>query len=55
MRTGIRLGALAVAIVLGGGCLGRTTDSPAPVDIQTPGAWTSLAPMPSARQEVAVA
>src|SRR5262249_58469722 len=48
------LGPLAVALVLAG-CLGRTTDSPAPIDIQTPGAWTSLAPMPSARQEVAVA
>jgi N-acetylneuraminic acid mutarotase len=54
MRAAIRLGPLAVALVLAG-CLGRTTDSPAPVDIQTPGAWTALTPMPSARQEVAVA
>jgi N-acetylneuraminic acid mutarotase len=52
LRAGLR--ALAVAVALAG-CLGRTTDSPAPVDIQTPGAWTTLAPMPSARQEVAVA
>src|SRR5204863_223688 len=54
MRPGIRLAALAGALVLAS-CVGRTTDSPAPIDIQTPGAWTSLAPMPSARQEVAVA
>jgi len=54
MRAAIRLGPLAVALVLAG-CLGRAIDSPAPVDIQTPGTWTSLASMPSARQEVAVA
>jgi N-acetylneuraminic acid mutarotase len=54
MRVRTGLGALAVTLALAG-CLGRTTDSPAPVDIQTPGTWTTLAPMPSARQEVAVA
>jgi N-acetylneuraminic acid mutarotase len=54
MRVRAALGALAVAVALAG-CLGRTTDSPAPVDIQTPGTWTTLTPMPSARQEVAVA
>jgi N-acetylneuraminic acid mutarotase len=47
-------GLLVVVLVLGG-CLGRTTDSPAPVDILSPGTWTTLAPMPTPRQEVAVA
>jgi N-acetylneuraminic acid mutarotase len=37
------------------GCLGATTESRGPVDVTTPGAWTTLAPMPTARQEVAVA
>jgi N-acetylneuraminic acid mutarotase len=45
---------LAAVVVLAG-CLGRTTDSPAPIDILSPGTWTALSPMPSARQEVAVA
>jgi N-acetylneuraminic acid mutarotase len=44
------LAALALA-----GCLGATTDSPAPLDVKAPGTWTALAPMPTARQEVAVA
>jgi N-acetylneuraminic acid mutarotase len=48
----------AVAILLGlawlGGCVGHTTDSPAPVDQTAPGRWTQLTPMPTARQEVAV-
>jgi N-acetylneuraminic acid mutarotase len=48
----IRLAVLTLAL---GGCLGKTTDSPAPIDIMSPGTWTGLAPMPSARQEVAVA
>jgi N-acetylneuraminic acid mutarotase len=37
------------------GCLGATTSSSAPVDVATPGTWTSLAPLPTPRQEVAVA
>ena len=36
-------------------CIGATTDSPAPLDVKTPGSWRRLAPMPTARQEVAVA
>ena len=36
-------------------CIGATIDSPAPLDIKTPGSWRRLAPMPTARQEVAVA
>jgi len=55
MRPGVPLAALAVAASVLAGCLGTTTDSPAPVDIQSPGTWTPLAPMPTARQEVAVA
>ncbi|MGH7346251.1 MAG: kelch repeat-containing protein, partial [Candidatus Rokuibacteriota bacterium] len=47
--------ALVVAAVLLTGCLGKTTDSTAPVDILSPGTWVSLAPMPTPRQEVAVA
>ena len=53
-RRGAR-GALAVALVILAGCLGKTTDSTAPVDILSPGKWVPLAPMPTARQEVAVA
>src|SRR3989442_666160 len=34
-------------------CLGKTTDTSAPLDILSPGTWTPLAPMPTARQEVA--
>ncbi len=37
------------------GCVGRTTDTSAPLDIRSPGTWTALAPMPTARQEVAAA
>jgi len=36
-------------------CIGATTDSPAPLDVKTPGSWRRLAPMPTARQEVAAA
>jgi N-acetylneuraminic acid mutarotase len=53
-RRGERV-ALAVAALIVAGCLGRTTDSTAPLDIQSPGRWVPLAPMPTARQEVAVA
>jgi hypothetical protein len=48
------LGLLAIAS-LAAGCVGRTTDSPAPVDQRAPGRWIQLTPMPAARQEVAVA
>jgi N-acetylneuraminic acid mutarotase len=41
--------------LLVGGCLGVTTESAAPVDVAAPGTWTALAPLPTARQEVAVA
>jgi len=47
-------GVLLAAILLGG-CLGIETNSPAPVDQRTPGRWETLAPMPTARQEVAAA
>ena len=46
---------LALAVIILAGCLGKTTDSTAPVDIMSPGKWIPLAPMPTARQEVAVA
>jgi hypothetical protein len=46
---------LLVAVVLLGGCVGFETQSPAPVDLGAPGRWLTLAPMPTARQEVAVA
>ena len=49
---------VAVALLAGlglAGCFGRLTDSPAPVDQKAPGRWTQLTPMPTARQEVAVA
>src|SRR5882724_10440844 len=47
--------ALLVLTWLAAGCVGRITDSPAPVDQTSPGRWTQLPPMPAARQEVAVA
>ena len=37
-----------------GGCIGVTTPSGAPPDPNVPGSWIVLAPMPSARQELAV-
>jgi hypothetical protein len=46
---------LLAAVALLGGCLGVETYSPAPVDQSAPGRWAALAPMPTARQEVAVA
>ena len=50
---------IALGMALGApllvGCLGASTSSPAPIDIGTPGRWTSLAPLPTPRQEVAVA
>jgi N-acetylneuraminic acid mutarotase len=51
-----RAGALVTAcLALASGCVGATTDSPAPVDQTAPGTWTVAAPLPTARQEVAVA
>ena len=55
MRRRIPGGVLALAVLLAAGCLGKTTDSTAPLDILSPGKWVPLAPMPTARQEVAVA
>lgn len=37
------------------GCVGVATDSPAPIDVAQPGSWAPAAPLPTARQEVAVA
>ena len=37
------------------GCVGVTRDSRAPIDMLQPGRWSAHRPMPSARQEVAVA
>ncbi len=54
MIHGARVMGLAILLLLGG-CVGRITDSPAPIDQSAPGRWSSLTPMPSARQEVAVA
>ena len=47
--------ALLALVGLATGCFGRLTDSPAPIDQTAPGRWTQLTPMPTARQEVAVA
>jgi hypothetical protein len=44
-----------VGLLLLAGCLGRVTDSSAPVDQSAPGHWTTLTPLPAPRQEVAVA
>jgi hypothetical protein len=40
-------------IALAGDCIGRVTDSLAPIDQLAPGRWTSLTVLPTARQEVA--
>ncbi len=50
-----RLGRDLGAVLLLGGCFGATIESTAPVDVVRPGTWATLAPMPTARQEVAVA
>ena len=47
--------ALLACLLLLTGCVGRITDSPAPVDQSAPGRWTTLTPLPAPRQEVAVA
>ncbi|HEX6212726.1 MAG TPA: galactose oxidase [Methylomirabilota bacterium] len=54
LRPGVAVALLAL-VGLTAGCVGRLTDSPAPIDQRTPGRWTLLTPMPAARQEVAVA
>src|SRR4029453_298190 len=46
---------LIALVLLGSGCIGRVTESPAPVDQFAPGRWTSLMPLTSGRQEVAAA
>jgi N-acetylneuraminic acid mutarotase len=46
---------LIALVLLGGGCIGRVTESSAPVDQFAPGRWSSLMPLTSARQEVAAA
>ena len=48
-------GIAPVIALLLAGCIGATTESVAPIDQTAPGHWTTLAPLPSARQEVAVA
>lgn len=54
VRPGVAVALLAL-VGLAAGCFGRLTDSPAPIDQTAPGRWTQLTPMPTARQEVAVA
>jgi N-acetylneuraminic acid mutarotase len=54
VRSAVAVGLLAL-LGLAGGCVGRVTDSPAPVDQRAPGRWTELTPMPAPRQEVAAA
>jgi N-acetylneuraminic acid mutarotase len=49
-----RVVTLAVALSLPS-CLGARTESPAPVDIGQPGTWSTHSPLPTPRQEVAVA
>lgn len=52
----MRVAAWSLALALfTGGCIGVTTESRAPIDISAAGTWTILAPMPTPRQEVAVA
>src|SRR5262245_11522439 len=46
---------LLLLVLLAGGCVGRVTESAAPVDQKAPGRWAQLTPMPTARQEVAAA
>src|SRR5260370_20760205 len=54
MRVVLRATPVMSALILAG-CLGATTQSSAPVDQLAPGTWASFAPLPTARQEVAVA
>ncbi len=54
MSAVLRTVLLTIAIGLAG-CVGATVDSPAPVDQLASGSWAVRAPLPTARQEVAVA
>jgi N-acetylneuraminic acid mutarotase len=55
MGTGARLATLGGVLLLAAGCVGRVTESSAPVDQSAPGRWRSATALPAARQEVAVA
>ena len=56
MRATVRPWAVACSLaLLLTGCIGRVTDSVAPVDQAAPGHWAYLTPMPTPRQEVAAA
>jgi len=46
---------LLFVVMLFGGCIGATVDSGAPIDQTASGTWSTRAPLPTARQEVAVA
>jgi N-acetylneuraminic acid mutarotase len=46
---------LAAVLLVMAGCVGATVDSQAPIDQTASGSWIVRAPMPTARQEVAVA
>jgi N-acetylneuraminic acid mutarotase len=46
---------LVLAVLLIAGCVGATVESPAPIDLAVPGRWEVAMPMPTPRQEVAVA
>jgi len=50
-----RCGALVTVALVLAGCVGATMDSAAPVDQSAAGTWATRAPLPTARQEVAVA
>src|SRR3989441_97655 len=50
-----RLLSLGLPVLLLAGCLGVSTPSSAPVDVATPGTWTSRAPMPTPRGALAAA
>ena len=50
----VRVTLCATAVMLAG-CVGATVDSSAPVDQASSGSWATRAPLPTARQEVAVA
>lgn len=51
----LRAAFLLLAILAAAGCVGVRRDSPAPLDLSAPGTWAVLAPLPTPRQEVAVA
>jgi len=51
----VRAAVTTLAALTPTACIGARVDSPAPVDQRAAGTWTMLAPMPTPRQEVAVA